>query len=210
MPETSATHRPSGTTDLAPRCPEHLRRLGGDFAEAVLPGVESEVLAALSALDAVSGTKPLPEDLELASFLFAIGRIAAAEVGLPNPETRGLLQAIASWLFHRREGTGGITPAGFCTFLLQSRDGPDDGEPDSLPEERVMAAVRHLLDGYGLGGADHLDLAFALVRGMEPHLNRGRAILAGRSPFGSRPVAAATPSGSGDDAARRTTPPTPP
>jgi len=210
MPETSAPPRRSGPTDRLPPCREHLQRLGGDFAEGVFPGLESEVLATLSALDTVSGTKPLPEDVELASFLFAISRIAAADAGLPGPDARVLLHTIASWLFHRREGTYGITPAVFFTFLLQRGDGPDDGAPDPLPEERLMAAVRHLLDGYGLGGADHLDLAFALVRGMEPHLNRGRAILAGGSAFGSRPVAQAPPSGSRDDAARRTTPPTPP
>jgi hypothetical protein len=210
MLETSAPPRRSGPTDLLPRCREHLQRLGDDFAEGVLPGVESEVLATLSALDTVSGTKPLPEDVELASFLFAIGRIAAAEAGLPGPDARVLLHTIASWLFHRREGTYGITSAVFSTFLLQSGDRQDDGAPNPVPEEPVMAAVRHLLDGYGLGGANRLDLAFALVRRIEPLLNRGRAILAGRSAFGSEPAAPARPSGSRDDAAGRTTPPTPP
>jgi len=210
MPETPAPPRRPGTTELLPRCPQHLQRLGGEFAEAVLPGVESEVLGALSALDTVSGTRPLPEDLELASFLFAIGRIAAAEAGLPLPEARGFLQTVASWLFHRREGIGGVTPAVFSTFLLQRGGGPDDGPPDPVREERVMAAVRRLLDGYGLGGADHLELACALVRGMEPHLARGRAILAGLGAFGSQPAAPVSHRGARDADPRRTTLPTPP
>ncbi len=210
MPETSAAPRHSGTADPLPRCQERLQRLGGDFAEAVLPGIESDVLAAFSTLDTVAGTKPLPEDVELAAFLFALGRIVASEAGLSCPDARDLLQGVASWLFHRREGTYGITPAVFFTFLLQRGNCQDDGAPDPAPEERVMAAVRHLLDGYGLGGADHLDLAFALVRGMEAHLSRGRAILAGRSAAGSRPVASVSPTGSRDGGGRRTTPPIPP
>ncbi len=210
MPETSTAPRRSETSELLPRRSENLQRLGGEFAEAVLPRVESEVLAAFSALDTVSGTKPLPEDVELASFLFAIGRIAAAEAGLPWPEAQDLLRAIASWLSHRREGTYGITPPLFCTFLLQRGHCRDDGAPDAAPEERVMAAVRDLLDGYGLGGADHLDLAFALLRGMEPHLARGRAILAARGAAASRPAAPAPPTGSRDGGVQRNTPSTPP
>ncbi len=203
MPQATAAPRRSRTTT------DRFHRLGSDFAEAVLPGVESEVLAAFSAVDAASGARPFPEDAELAAFLFDVSRLAAAEAGVPSSEIELLLPAVASWLFHRREGAYGTSPPLFSAFLLRRGSGPDDGAPDPAPEERVMAAVRRLLDGYGLGGADRLDLAFAISRGLEPHLARGRAVLA-RHDADSRRAPTVVSDETGSDLARSADPPPPP
>ncbi len=156
--------------------PMYLR--GVEFASTVLASAEAKILEAFTALRRICG-KPdfAAEDLEMAALGFGLARHALDGSHLPTDRAAVFAQAVAAALYHRRTRADGLGPRAFYAFLVASARGTDAVFRNQRGKNKPLYILRGFLERYGLGGPEDLDLAFALLRRLEPDLRRAAQFL---------------------------------
>jgi len=177
-PQREAAPRRRPATDFLPSLWDPIHLLGVEFASTVLASLEDKVFEALSVLRDLCGHPQIQEDdAELAALAFALTRHALERCLLPTDRANLFAQAVASTLYHRRAPRRDLGPRSFYELLLASTRDADTLFRTNRGSSKPIYIVRSFLERYGLGGPDDLELAFALLRYLEPELRRTEAFM---------------------------------
>jgi hypothetical protein len=165
----ASPHRPA--SDFLPSLWDPIHLFGVEFASTVLASLENKIIEALAAHQDICGHPAFEEDdLEPAALAFALTRHALEGCLLPTDRANLFAQAVAATLHHRCSRQNGLDPRSFYDALLAATRDADALFRSHRGSSKPVYIVRSFLDHYGLGGPDDLDLAFALVRYLEPEL----------------------------------------
>jgi len=176
--QAQAVERVQVPTDFSPSFWDPMYLRGVEFASTVLASMEAKVLEAFTALRRICGKPDFSaEDLDVAALGFGLVRYSLDGSHLPSERAAVFAQAVAATLYHRRARAEGPDPRAFYAFLVASSRATDAVFRNQRGKNKPLYILRGFLERYGLGGAEDLDLAFSLLRHLEPDLRRAAEFL---------------------------------